>query len=64
MQEDVILKCVLYVICVLCYVMCYVSKNLGKMELVILNNSMTILGIDPKFGLSNLRSNSKILETD
>ena len=38
MQEDVILKCVLYVICVLCYVMCYVSKNLGKKELVTLNN--------------------------
>ena len=23
-----------------------------------------ILGIDPKFGLSNLRSNSKVLETE
>ena len=48
----------------LCYVMCYVSKTLGKKELVPMNNWMTILGIDPKFGLSNLRSNFKILETD
>ena len=46
------------------YVMCYVIKVLGKKELVITNNLITILGIDPKFGLSNLRSNSKNLETD
>ena len=64
MQEDVILKCVLCVICVLCYVMCYVIRTLGKKELVTMNNRMTIFGIDPKYGLSNLRSNSKILETD
>ena len=64
MQEDVILKSVLYVICVLCYVMCYVTKTLGKKELVTMNNLMTILGIDPNSGLSNLRSNSKILEID
>ena len=37
MQEDVILK-VLYVICVLCYVMCYVLKTLGKKELLTMNN--------------------------
>ena len=52
------------VICVLCYVLCYVIKILGKKGLVTMNNRMTILGIDPKFGLSNLRSISKILETD
>ena len=63
MQEDVILK-VLCVICVLCYVMCYVIKTLGKKVLVIMNNGMTILRLDLKFGLSNFRSNSKILETD
>ena len=38
MQEDVILECVLYVICVLCYVMCYLSKTLDKKELVTTNN--------------------------
>ena len=48
----------------LCYVMCYVIKVLGKKELVTSNNCITILGIDPNFGLSNLRSNSKLLETD
>ena len=56
--------------CVVCdlsvYVMLclYVIKTLGKKELVTMNNRRTILGIDPKFGLSILRSNSKILETD
>ena len=45
----------LCVICVLCHVMCYVIKTLGKKELVTMNNRMTILGIDPKFGLSILR---------
>ena len=49
---------------VLCYVMCYVIKISGKKGLVTMNNWMTILGIDPKFGLSNLKSNSKILDTD
>ena len=42
----------------------YVIKVLGKKELVTTNNWITILGIDPKVGLSNLRANSKILETD
>ena len=50
--------------CALCYDLCYVIKTLGKNELVIINNRMAILGIDPKFGLSFLRSNSKIFETD
>ena len=44
--------------------MCYVINTLGKKELVAMNNRMTILGIDPKFGLSILRSNSKILATN
>ena len=48
----------------LCYVMCYVIKTLGKNELVTMNNRMTILGIDPKFGLSILRSISKILSAN
>ena len=56
MQEGVIL-CVLCVICVLCYVI----KTLGTKGLGTMNNRMTILGIDPKFGLSIVRSNSKIL---
>ena len=51
-------------ICVSCYVMCYVIKILSQEGLVTMNNWKTILGIDPKFGLSSLRSNSKILETD
>ena len=38
MQEDVILKCVLYLIYVSCYVMCYVCETLGKKELVTMNN--------------------------
>ena len=45
-----------HVIGVLCHVMCYVIRTLGKKELVTMNNRMTILGIDPKFGLSILRS--------
>ena len=63
MQEGVILN-VCCVICVLCYVMCYVIKTLGNKELMTMNNRMTILGKDPRFGLSILRSKSKILETD
>ena len=63
MQEGVTLS-VLCVKCYMLYVICYVIKTLGKKGLVTMNNRMTILGIDPKFGLSNLRSNSKILETD
>ena len=52
----------LFVICVFCYVMCGVMLlGLGKKGLVTMNNQMTILGIDPKFGLSMLRSNSKTL---
>ena len=47
-----------YVI-VLCYVMCYVIKTWGKTGLVTMNNWMTILGIDSKFGLSNLSRNPK-----
>ena len=35
-----------------CYVMCYVLKTLDKKELVTMSNRITILGIDPKFGLS------------
>ena len=61
MQEGVILSvlCVISVLCVLC-MLCYVIETLGKKGLVtIMNNRMTILGIVPKFGLSNLRSNSK-----
>ena len=57
-------KYVLSVICVLNFVMCYVIKILSKKGLVTMNNQMTILGLDPKFGLFILRSNSKILETD
>ena len=38
MQEGSRLKFVLCVICVLCYVMSYVIKTLGKKELVIMNN--------------------------
>ena len=37
MREDVILKCVYYVICVLYYVMCYITKTLGRKELVTMN---------------------------
>ena len=59
MQEGDILK-VLCVICVLCHVMCFIIRTLGNKELVTMNNRMTILGIDPKFGLSILRSNYKI----
>ena len=51
-------------ICVLCYVLCHVIKTLGKKGLVTMNNGLTVLGIDPKFGLSNLRSKSKTLESD
>ena len=63
-----VLCVVLYFVCyvlllctnMLC-VMCYVVKTLGTMGLVTMNNRMTILGIDPKFGLSILMSNSQIL---
>ena len=54
-------KGVLCVICVLCHVMVYVFKTLGKKELVTMSNRMTILGIDQKTGLSILRSKSRIL---
>ena len=52
MQEGVLSE-----ICVLCYVI----KTLGTKGLVTMNNRMTTLGIDQKFGLSILRPNSKIL---
>ena len=54
--------CVCYVM--LCYLTCYVIKALGKEELVTMNNGMMILGIDPMFVLSILRSNSKVLVTN
>ena len=54
-------KCVVSIVCDMLCVMCYVIKALGKKGLVTLNNRMTILGIDPKFGLSVFRSNSKFL---
>ena len=57
-------KGVLCVICVLCHVMVYVIRTLGKKELVTMSNRMTILGIDPKFGLSIRKSNSRILATN
>ena len=60
MHEGVIL-CVLCVRCYILCVLCYVIKTLGKKGLVNMNNRMTILGIDPKFALSILRSNSKNL---
>ena len=49
------------VVCNMLRVMCYVIKSLDTKGLVTMNNRMTILGIDPKFGLSILRSNSKML---
>ena len=49
------------VACDMLCVMRYVIKTLGKKGLVTMNNRLTILGIDPKFGMSILRSNSKIL---
>ena len=41
-------------------VMCYVIRILGVEGLVTMNDQIMILGLDPKFGLSILRSNSKI----
>ena len=52
------------VISVLCYVMGYDIKNLVKKEIVTMNDRMTILVIDPKFGLSIPRSISQILATN
>ena len=46
--------------CVMLYVMCYVNRTLGVEGLVTTNDQTIILGIDPKFGMSILRSNSKI----
>ena len=62
MPKGVILGvlCVISVFCVIC-VLCYVIKTLDKKRLVTINHRMTILGIDPKFGLSILGSNFKIL---
>ena len=49
------------VVCEMLCFMCFVIKTLGMKGLVTKNNPMTILEIDPKFGLSVLRSNSKIV---
>ena len=53
--------CVVCVVCDMLCVMCYVIKTLDTKGSVTMNNRMTILGIDPKFGLSILKSNSKTL---
>ena len=50
----------MYFVSDLLCVMCYVIKTLGKKVLVTKNDRIMILGIDPKFGLSILTSNSKI----
>ena len=50
----------MYVVCDMLCVMCYVIKTLGANGLVAMNDQIIILGIDPKFGLSILKSNSKI----
>ena len=44
------------------YIMCYVIGILGLGGLVTTSVRTIILAIDPKFGLSILRSISKILE--
>ena len=49
------------VVCDMLCVMCYVNRTLGTKGLVTMNNRMTILGLDPNFGLSFLSSKSKIL---
>ena len=41
--------------------MCYVIRTLGMEGLITMNDRTIILGIDAKFALSILRSNSKIL---
>ena len=48
------------VVCDILCVMCCVTKILGTKKLVTMNDQMVILGVDPKFGLSILRSNSQI----
>ena len=50
--------------CDMLCVMCYVIRTLGMRGLVTMNDRMMILRIYPKFGLSILRSNSKILAID
>ena len=60
MQEGIMLS-VLCVICDKLCVMFHVIKTLGKKKLVTMNDQMTFSGIDPKFQLSILRSNSKFL---
>ena len=60
MLEGVMLK-VLCVICDMLCVMSYVIRTLSRKGLMTMNNRMSILGLEPKFGLSILRSNSKIL---
>ena len=49
--------------CVVCDVLCdmfHVIKTMGTKRLVAMNEQIMILGIDPKFGMSILKSNSKI----
>ena len=48
------------VVCDMLCVMCYFIKTLGTKGSVTMNDRIMILGIDPKFGLSILRSSSKI----
>ena len=48
------------VVCDMLCVLCYVIKTFGTKGLVTMNDSIRILGKDPKFGLSILRSHSKI----
>ena len=54
-------KCAVCVVCDMLCVMYYVIKTLDTKGSVTMNNRMTILGIDPKFGLSIFRLNSKVL---
>ena len=50
----------MYFVSDLLCVMCYVIKTLRKKVLRTKNDQIMILGIDPKFELSILTSNSKI----
>ena len=64
MQEGDRLKTKLCIMLLYYVMLCVMLLRLGKKGLVTMNNWKTILGIHPKFGLSNLRSKTKILETD
>ena len=49
--------------CVVCDVlcdMCHIIKTMGTKRLVAMNEQIMILGIDSKFGMSILKSNSLI----